>query len=167
MKTSITLLFSLLLTVVATAQHEGHHQHKSHLDTLVAEYLEVKNALVEDDLETAKKHLEIFAEEVKGSGEMNQHEEHAEDHKAHHSAMLAAVGAASEAENIEEFRTAFRDVSEELIKAVENQGYDEKLFVQFCSMKEGGYWLSKEEKIQNPFFGSAMPTCGSVDKTIE
>jgi Cu(I)/Ag(I) efflux system membrane fusion protein len=44
------------------------------------------------------------------------------------------------------------------------------LFVQFCPMADHNkcaYWLSKEEKVINPYFGDAMPTCGEVKQIIE
>ena len=31
----------------------------------------------------------------------------------------------------------------------------------------GAYWLSKEEKVINPYFGDAMLKCGSVKQVIE
>ena len=32
---------------------------------------------------------------------------------------------------------------------------------------KGAYWLSKESKIKNPYFGDEMLTCGSVKETID
>jgi Cu(I)/Ag(I) efflux system membrane fusion protein len=31
---------------------------------------------------------------------------------------------------------------------------------------EGADWLSKEEQVQNPYFGDQMLTCGTVQETI-
>ena len=31
----------------------------------------------------------------------------------------------------------------------------------------GAYWLSKEEKVLNPYFGDAMLKCGEVKQVIE
>ena len=31
----------------------------------------------------------------------------------------------------------------------------------------GAYWLSKQEKVINPYFGEAMLTCGEVKQVIE
>lgn len=166
MKTVLTTLFFFLMVGNAFAQHEA-HQHKSHLQILVSEYLEIKNALVNDDLETAKNHLKAFGEEVSENSEMNQHEDHSKKHEIHHSEMLKAVDMAVEAEDIDSLRAAFKKISTELIKAVENQGYDQKLFVQFCPMDVAGQWLSKEERIRNPYLGTAMSTCGNVEKVIE
>jgi len=47
---------------------------------------------------------------------------------------------------------------------------NEKVYVEFCPMADnnsGAYWLSKEEKVINPYFGEAMLTCGEVKQVIE
>jgi hypothetical protein len=31
----------------------------------------------------------------------------------------------------------------------------------------GGYWLSSEEKILNPYFGDKMLKCGKIDSKIQ
>jgi hypothetical protein len=44
------------------------------------------------------------------------------------------------------------------------------LFVEYCPMannNEGGFWLSNEKEIKNPYFGDMMLKCGSVKETIQ
>jgi hypothetical protein len=44
------------------------------------------------------------------------------------------------------------------------------MFVQYCPMAnegEGGYWLSSETEIRNPYYGDEMLNCGEVKETIE
>ncbi|MEX0844612.1 MAG: DUF3347 domain-containing protein [Balneolaceae bacterium] len=159
------------------AQHEHHenhdqkeeqHQHRGHLEILLGHYMNAKNALVQDDFESAKESLKAFAEEVQSSVEMNEHEEYTEKHADHHANMVAAVEDASEAENIDSLRAAFKNISYELITAVENQEYDGTLFKQFCPMFEGGSsWLSTEKEVQNPFYGQKMHNCGDSAEIIE
>jgi len=71
---------------------------------------------------------------------------------------------------IKEQRIHFKNLSSSLTKVVKIFGANEKLYSQFCPMADsntGAYWLSKKEKIVNPYFGGAMLTCGSVKETIE
>jgi Cu(I)/Ag(I) efflux system membrane fusion protein len=99
---------------------------------------------------------------------MNQHEEHAKNHKEHHVKIISAVTEASKSEDIATLRVAFKKISDELIAAVENQGYKGKLFKQYCPMYKGGSsWLSKEKKVQNPFFGQSMHSCGDIVEEID
>ena len=42
------------------------------------------------------------------------------------------------------------------------------LYLAFCPMADnnnGGFWLSYDKEIKNPFFGKAMLTCGEVKAT--
>jgi hypothetical protein len=40
-----------------------------------------------------------------------------------------------------------------------------QLFVQHCPMAEAD-WLQLEAKTRNPYYGSAMPDCGEVRRTL-
>ncbi len=170
MKTLLTLILATFISIPAFAQDHSNHSHDSHLHKLVNEYLEIKDALVQDDFEQAKKHLTAFALEVKTNEGMNNHSEHAAKHEKHHSKMLEAVATAESAKTIKEFRNAFINVSKELITAVENQNYKlTSLFVQFCPMANNGNgakWLSDKEKIANPFYGQMMHKCGETVEKI-
>ena len=44
-----------------------------------------------------------------------------------------------------------------------------ELYLEYCPMANGntgGYWLSNEKEIRNPYFGDKMLKCGSVKETI-
>jgi tetratricopeptide (TPR) repeat protein len=46
----------------------------------------------------------------------------------------------------------------------------EPAYLQFCPMAndgKGAYWLSKENKVKNPYYGKSMLTCGSVKETLK
>ena len=67
-------------------------------------------------------------------------------------------------------RSVFKPLSEQLILAIEKYGIDQEVYAQFCPMADndkGGYWLSIEDKILNPYFGDMMLGCGEVAKTIQ
>jgi Cu(I)/Ag(I) efflux system membrane fusion protein len=142
---------------------EPTHLHSAHLDTLVESYLKMKTALTEDNLEQAKTHFQAFAKEVRNSSEMNDHKEHTQKHENHHQAMLNAIQMAEKSTNIQDLRSAFKQISAELITALENQNYEGDLFRQYCPMYEGGSsWISDKEDIENPFYGSQMHNCGET-----
>lgn len=55
-----------------------------------------------------------------------------------------------------------------LVKALKING--ETAYSQFCPMAndgKGAYWLSKEDKVKNPYYGKKMLTCGSVKETLK
>lgn len=143
------------------------HSYDEHMQQLVDHYLETKNALTNDDFETATRAFTEFFEEVVSSRELIQQDAHSERHEAHHTAMLEAVYRAEESDDIESFRLAFRDLSEQLLAAIENQGFEGVLYKQYCPMYEGGSnWISDSNEIENPFYGSQMHNCGETVEEI-
>ncbi len=83
--------------------------------------------------------------------------------------LITATTAISEMSDINAQRNHFKHLSSHLINVVQRFGVNEKVFVEFCPMADnnrGAYWLSKEEKVINPYFGSAMLTCGEVKQVI-
>ncbi len=174
MKNQIITLISALITVAfflqpSLAQDHSSHHHDEHLGKLITSYLHMKDALAGDDFDTARDQMASFAEEVLSSREMNHHPEHPAKHEEHHGAMAEAVKQASSAETIEEFRDSFYDITEQLLKAVENLGYTEgPLYIQFCPMAgdDGARWLSDKEEILNPYYGARMLRCGRVIEQI-
>jgi Cu(I)/Ag(I) efflux system membrane fusion protein len=171
MKTLLIAFLALTFSINVNAQDSTNHQHKDHLKTLVSEYLQLKDALVASEFDEAKSHLSNFSEEVNNNAEMMDHsEKHGEMHEEHHGAMASAIESAQKAENIKELRASFEGISDQLVKAIENQGFeDEQLFVQFCPMADGGdgaHWISNAKEIKNPYYGSMMLTCGKVVKEL-
>lgn len=144
------------------------HQHSAHLSKLIDSYLAMKETLTNDRFDEAKNHLETFKQEVMESREMNEHSEHSAMHQKHHAAMVKAVNSAFRAERIEKLRVSFAEISNQLVKALENQGFDGRnLYWQYCPMaqnQEGAYWLDDEKAIVNPYMGQKMPGCGETKK---
>ncbi|MDZ7720061.1 MAG: DUF3347 domain-containing protein [Balneolaceae bacterium] len=169
MKTlTLSAIILFVLSTFSFAQ-DSTHQHTEHLDAMVSSYLEIKNALVNDDFEQAQSALQAFADEVINSKEMNHHPEHSEMHKTHHNKMTSAINSALESENISQLRNSFDDISDHLTTALKNQGYKEELYVQYCPMADNGNgakWISKNEKIENPYYGAKMHSCGETMKAL-
>lgn len=73
--------------------------------------------------------------------------------------------------NISEARELFIELSEQMI--VLQKQVDQKsktVFVMYCPMAnqdKGARWLSYEKEIRNPYFGSAMLTCGEVTEVLK
>jgi len=48
--------------------------------------------------------------------------------------------------------------------------YEQPVYYQHCPMANGGKganWLSKENAVKNPYYGSQMLSCGKTVETIE
>lgn len=137
---------------------------------LIAFYLGVKNALVNDDfalvkaeLKKMEKHLSII--KISDFSE----EDHAEWMK-HASELKSTLDRSMTSSSIKEVRDHFTDLSGLVIGLAEYFGpFDDTLYVLHCPMADsnkGADWLSKESEVRNPYFGSAMLTCGEVRREV-
>lgn len=85
--------------------------------------------------------------------------------------LIEAAGTISAGEDIKVQRKAFSVLSNELTKLLSGAHIASgKIYKQFCPMAfdfKGGFWLSTEKEIRNPYFGDAMLECGEVKETLE
>ena len=66
-------------------------------------------------------------------------------------------------------RTSFIAFSRLYIDFIKELDHDDILFVQFCPMTndgKGAYWLSREQEINNPYYGAMMLRCGETIERI-
>jgi hypothetical protein len=77
------------------------------------------------------------------------------------------ANAIASSSDINKQRLAFATLSQAMIEFVKaNQADTAPIYVDYCSMKKT-YWLSAEKPIRNPYYGSAMLSCGSITDTIQ
>ncbi len=118
-------------------------------------YIQIKTALVNGDAKTANTAIGAFYESLKDDGDFAQ--------KA--TLIKAAEKLSKTGGNLEKQRAAFNDVSTMMWAFVKDSDkVNQSVYYQYCPMKKS-YWLSKEEEIKNPYYGSSMLTCGKVVET--
>ena len=131
----------------------------------------MKDALVKDDvnsvIQEAKKQIENLSKvDMKLLTDKEAHNHWMALEKE----IKASANSISNVTDIKVQRNHFKHLSSHLIKVMQLFGINEKVYVEFCPMADnnnGAYWLSKEEKVINPYFGEAMLTCGEVKQIIE
>lgn len=72
----------------------------------------------------------------------------------------------SETQDVEKQRSVFNSLSKGIYELIKVSKPTEAVYYQYCPMKKMN-WLSKENTIKNPYYGSQMLTCGSVVETIK
>lgn len=74
-------------------------------------------------------------------------------------------------DDIEKKREIFSTASDALYKSIKAFGLGgATAFYEYCPMafnNEGGYWLSDNSEIRNPYFGDKMLKCGSVAEVLK
>ncbi|SHN03575.1 efflux RND transporter periplasmic adaptor subunit [Polaribacter sp. KT 15] len=141
------------------------------LNSVYNEYINLKDALVKEDSKSTSTSASTLLNNLT---KVNM--KLLSDNKAHNHWMSlegeikSSATSISETSDIKSQRDHFKHLSSHLINAVQLFGINEKVYVEFCPMADnnnGAYWLSKEEKVINPYFGEAMLTCGEVKQVIE
>nr|WP_314897637.1 DUF3347 domain-containing protein [uncultured Flavobacterium sp.] len=159
---------------------KNHEDHDKNLDTLNQEqatnnqlkpvfdnYFSLKDALVKTDGKMASS----VAKDLLASLNAVKMDELAMDvHLVWMKVMKDLTTGAksiSETQDIKKQRTLFMSLSKNMHDLIKVAKYETPVFYQFCPMAndgKGANWLSKDDTIKNPYYGSQMLSCG---KTIE
>lgn len=93
------------------------------------------------------------------------------DWMTYQSELEGALKGIQSTDDIEKKRAAFSAVSDALYKSIKAFGLGgATAFYEYCPMafnNEGGYWLSDNSEIRNPYFGDKMLKCGSVSEVLK
>lgn len=155
----ITVLF---FTITAKAQTTGFL-----LSPVLDNYFAVKNALVAGDAAGAAKYAASFSAAVSAVDISSMKANESNFFKSAQAVLLAESKSISSSKELAKQRDSFSKLSESMITLAKNVKLDTKpVYVEYCPMKKAS-WLSAEQAIKNPYYGSAMLTCGKVTDTLK
>jgi len=81
--------------------------------------------------------------------------------------LLEHAGKIAASKDLKSQREHFAGLSTEMIALAKASKLSaEPVYQMYCPMKKSN-WLSSEKAIKNPYYGSAMLTCGKVTETIK
>lgn len=84
--------------------------------------------------------------------------------------LMAGAKNISETQDIKRQRVFFMSLSKSMHDLIKIAKYETPVFYQFCPMAndgKGANWLSKEDTIKNPYYGSQMLSCGKTVETLK
>ena len=120
-------------------------------------YLQVKDDLVKTDGKAAQKSAGELAEtlgSIKGCTEATD--------------LAKRIGATND---VKSQRILFLQLSQDVIPLVKGmKNKKDPIYVAYCPMADegkGGYWLSAQKEIKNPYYGAEMLECGEVKEEIK
>ena len=141
------------------------------LEKVFSGYFNVHNALSSDEFENARLGItatknaldNVDMELLSGNNHILWMQ--------HLRALNKIITDASNAKDIEQLREQFALLSEEMFAVVKQFGLpgNSPIYQFKCPMafnNRGATWLQKDSNTRNPYFGSAMPDCGSVIEVI-
>ena len=151
---------------VATNNSE---KQNSESERVLADYMTLKNALVDTDEKAAANEGRKLEETLKGLNVENYSSEQQEDLKEILSSASSNSNQITQG-TMETQREYFQKLTKDITDMVAITGTEHTLYQQYCPMyanDTGGAWLSMEKEIRNPYFGSKMMKCGEVQKEIK
>lgn len=119
-------------------------------------YIHLKTALVNNDDQEAKNEAELLAQALTEAGNTE---------------IAAQANEIKSAADIEGKRSLFNTLSENLTAYLKQSKLASGvIYKQYCPMAnndKGGYWLSSEKEIRNPYYGDQMLKCGTIEEEIK
>ncbi len=149
----------LAVALFATTFVQNSFAQETQQSPLLTSYYNLKNALVASNSTTAATSAEEF---VKAVNSMDTAIVKAESR----SALLKDAVAISQTKDLNVQRVKFATLSANMFTLAKTVKLSaEPIYQQYCPMKKAS-WLSDVKAIKNPYYGSAMLTCGSVKVTL-
>lgn len=143
MKTLFTIITMMILYLPAEAQQNA--------QSLVNGYLKVKDALISSDSKQAATLSTAWLKTIEAEPTFREK-----------TSLIKSVSKITGTTDIETQRAAFAEASLLLWPVIKNAHQDHTdMYYMYCPMKKT-YWISAEPEIRNPYYGSAMLTCGNV-----
>ncbi|MBN1290243.1 MAG: DUF3347 domain-containing protein [Candidatus Latescibacteria bacterium] len=152
-------------------QYDAPQAFKAQLDSVYTAYFRVQYSLSHDSLEDAKKQNTQMVAALKkvdmlllsGQAHMTWMNELGK--------IKTSSNGISQAEKIDDARKAFEGLSESLIRVAKTYGTTGNLNMYrfHCPMafdSKGADWLQGKSDLENPWFGSMMLKCGTLEETI-
>jgi hypothetical protein len=138
--TSLGLVLALGMAVAASESTKA----------IVASYLQIHAALSADRIEGVKPAAAAIARDAAKLGTPGE-------------AIVKAAKAMESAADLKAAREALGPLSDAIIAAAAADGWKDLpgLKVGYCSMVDR-HWIQKDGKVNNPYYGSEMLTCGEL-----
>ncbi len=159
----------LLVAVMATVSTQllfAQDTKSTSLTPLLASYYDIKDALIKSNSADAATHAGEFLKTVNSVDMKSLLAADMSTFMAAQEKLAFDARHISESKDIAHQREHFANFSInffKLAKAVKLT--DKPVYYAYCPMKKS-YWLSAEDAIKNPYYGSQMLTCGKVTETL-
>lgn len=144
----------------------GEGEKASQSTRLIAHYLQLKDALVADNKDAAAEAGGLLASALtkfdttpySSRKELSRIMEDAKEQAEHISKSP-----------IDKQREHFEELSNDMVDLIGITGTEKTLYQDYCPMannNKGALWLSDSREIRNPYFGSKMMKCGTIQREL-
>ncbi|MFD2146087.1 DUF3347 domain-containing protein [Mucilaginibacter antarcticus] len=159
-------LLVVLMATVSTQLLFAQDTKSTSLAPLLASYYDIKDALIKSNSADAATHAGDFLKAVNGVDMKSLAAADMSTFMAAQEKLAFDARHISESKDIAHQREHFANFSANFFKLAKAVKFTDKpVYYAYCPMKKS-YWLSAEDAIKNPYYGSQMLTCGKVTETL-
>ena len=166
MKTLKKIMMTILLLSVVMLQAQNKNQSAKELNSVFEHYFTVKDDLVKTDRKATMKNSTELLNAINAVKMQSLNPDTHTVWMKVNKNLSADAKIMSETSDVQKQRTAFKTLSQNMFELIKVSKLDETVYYQYCPMQDA-YWVSKESKVKNPYYGSQMLTCGKVVETIK
>ena len=142
------------------------NQDVNQLNPVLDNYFLLKDALVKTDAKTASEKATALLSSITAvKMETLKMDEHVVWMKILKD-LTADSKSISETQDIKKQRETFKSLSKNTYELIKSSKPSEPIYYQYCPMQDAN-WLSKENAVKNPYYGSQMLSCGKTLETIK
>ncbi|MEO6903393.1 MAG: DUF3347 domain-containing protein [Bacteroidia bacterium] len=140
------------------------------LSELFTAYINVKNNLVNTDSEAVRHSSQNFLTAIDQLTVENLNPKQLGIWKKYKNKLDFSAKQIAVTPNIDQQKEYFMRLSKNLFKILKSFKTNKiAIYYQYCPLAfkgKGGYWISEDKTINNPYLGKQIPTCGITKQTI-
>ena len=151
-------------------EQEVNENFKTFLDDYFKNYLQLQSALAHDDATKALETINLINQQLKHIDTLSSSDSIKASYDKYFSKIKSSVLALTSSSNITDQRAVFETVSINTFELAKQFGWNSTLYNIYCPMAldgKGASWLSSTEKVENPYYGSDMYSCGYIKEIIK
>jgi len=162
-KSTLMLLLLLSAAMYTKAQNSA----GSSINTILSDYIDLKNALVADDNATARAKAQTLNANVTAVQTKDMSTKEQSTWKSYADKLSFDSRHISESSSIDHQREHFASLSKNVYAVLKAFPVNASTYYwQYCPMKKAS-WLSDKQAIENPYYGKSMLDCGSVKEILK
>lgn len=155
---SVILVVALFVVAISN-QTFAQDSTKIQTSAILTTYYQLKDNLVKSNPVATAASADAFIKAINESGKETVSETAKQS-------LLADANAIAQSKDISVQRDKFATLSNNILELAKSVKLSpDPVYQQYCPMKKVS-WLSNSKAIKNPYYGSAMLTCGSVKATL-
>ena len=140
------------------------------INEAIGHYLHLKNALVDANAANAAAGAKAMTASLQNLDKSYFTADQKKAYDAVEKGLKEHAGQIAGSTDLKVQRAHFVDLSTNVYELVKAFGAGKTVYHDYCPMAnddKGAMWISEISDIKNPYFGSSMLTCGSVEETID